>query len=163
MRLDGVAAESLARARRNAPGIHFEATLVPALVDGVPERLARAINNLLDNAARHSPPGGTVEVQVGPEGVERPRPRPRRGPEDLPYVFDRFFRGRNSRGRQGSGLGLAIVRQVAEQHGGTHRSTNAPDGGAVFTLHLPGVPAEPSESHDGSTWRPRPPSRSTFQ
>jgi signal transduction histidine kinase len=52
-------------------------------------------------------------------------------------VFDRFFRGANSRGRLGSGLGLAIVRQVTEQHGGTVSVTNAQDGGAVFTLRLP--------------------------
>ncbi|MFZ1997744.1 MAG: HAMP domain-containing sensor histidine kinase [Solirubrobacteraceae bacterium] len=142
VRLDGVAAESLARARRNAPGIRFEATLVPTLVDGLPERLGRAINNLLDNAARHSPPGGTVEVQVGPSGVEVRDHGTGVDPEDLPYVFDRFFRGRNSRGRQGSGLGLAIVRQVAEQHGGSASVTNAVDGGAIFTLHLPGIAAE---------------------
>ena len=145
VRLDGVASESLARARRNAPGIHFDATLVPTLVDGVPERLARAINNLLDNAARHSPPGGTVEVQVGPRGVEVRDHGTGVDPEDLPYVFDRFFRGRNSRGRQGSGLGLSIVRQVAEQHGGSASVTNAVDGGAIFTLHLPAVPAEEGE------------------
>ena len=93
VRLDGVAAESLARARRNAPGIHFDATLVPTVIDGVPERLARAINNLLDNAARHSPPGGTVELQVGPSGVEVRDHGTGVDPEDLPYVFDRFFRG----------------------------------------------------------------------
>ena len=142
VRLDGVAAECLARARRNAPGIHFEATLVPTLMDGAPERLARAINNLLDNAARHSPPGGTVELQVGPQGVEVRDHGTGVDPEDLPYVFDRFFRGRNSRGRQGSGLGLAIVRQVAQQHGGSASVVNAVDGGAIFTLHLPAVPAE---------------------
>ncbi|HEX3689107.1 MAG TPA: HAMP domain-containing sensor histidine kinase [Solirubrobacteraceae bacterium] len=142
VRLDGVAAESLARARRNAPGIHFDATLVPTVVDGVPERLARAINNLLDNAARHSPPGGTVELQVGPSGVEVRDHGTGVDPEDLPYVFDRFFRGRNSRGRQGSGLGLSIVRQVAEQHDGTASVANAVDGGAIFTLHLPGGSAE---------------------
>jgi two-component system, OmpR family, sensor histidine kinase MprB len=142
VRLDGVAAESLARARRNAPGIHFDATVVPTLVDGVPERLARAINNLLDNAARHSSPGGTVELQVGPKGVEVRDHGPGVDPDDLPYVFDRFFRGTNSRGRQGSGLGLSIVRQVAEQHGGSASVINAVDGGAIFTLHLPGMPAE---------------------
>jgi two-component system sensor histidine kinase MprB len=142
VRLDGVAEESLARARRNAPGIHFDATLVPTVVDGVPERLARALNNLLDNAARHSPPGGTVEVQVGPKGVEVRDHGTGVDPEDLPYVFDRFFRGRNSRGRQGSGLGLAIVRQVAEQHGGSVSVTNAVDGGAIFNLWLPGIPAD---------------------
>jgi two-component system sensor histidine kinase MprB len=156
VRLDGVAAESLARARRNAPGIHFEATLVPTLLDGAPERLARAMNNLLDNAARHSPPGGTVELQVGPKGVEVRDHGTGVDPEDLPYVFDRFFRGRNSRGRQGSGLGLAIVRQVAEQHGGSASVTNAVDGGAIFTLHLPGVPAETGESNGGSDHAPAP-------
>jgi two-component system sensor histidine kinase MprB len=61
---------------------------------------------------------------------------------DLPYVFDRFFRGAHTRGSQGSGLGLAIVRQVTEQHRGTATAANAPDGGAVFTLHLPTTPAE---------------------
>jgi two-component system sensor histidine kinase MprB len=142
VRLDGLAQESLARARRNAPGIHFDATLVPTLVDGVPERLGRAINNLLDNAARHSPPGGTVELQVGPKGVEVRDHGRGVDPEDLPYVFDRFFRGRNSRGRQGSGLGLAIVRQVAQQHGGSVSVTNAVDGGAIFNLWLPGIPAD---------------------
>jgi two-component system sensor histidine kinase MprB len=146
VRLDGVASESLSRARRNAPGIHFEATLVPTLIDGVPERLGRAMNNLLDNAARHSPAGGTVELQVGPHGVEVRDHGPGVDPEDLPYVFDRFFRGRNSRGRQGSGLGLAIVRQVAEQHGGSASVVNAVDGGAIFTMHLPAVPSEPGDS-----------------
>jgi signal transduction histidine kinase len=61
--------------------------------------------------------------------------------EDLPYVFDRFFRGANSRSRQGSGLGLAIVRQVTEQHGGHATAANAPGGGAIFTLELPTTPA----------------------
>jgi two-component system, OmpR family, sensor histidine kinase MprB len=156
VRLDGVAAESLARARRNAPGIHFDATLAPTIVDGVPERLARAINNLLDNAARHSPPGGTVELQVGPNGVEVRDHGTGVDPDDLPYVFDRFFRGTNSRGRQGSGLGLSIVRQVAEGHGGSASVTNAVDGGAIFTLHLPGMAAEAEEpvTHVGPTPAP---------
>jgi two-component system sensor histidine kinase MprB len=143
VRLDGIAAESLARARRNAPNVRFRAALEPVLVDGVPERLGRAINNLLDNATRHSPPGGPIDVQVGPEGIVVRDHGPGVDEEDQPYVFDRFFRGRNSRGRQGSGLGLAIVRQVAEQHGGGVSVTNAPDGGAVFTLRLPGIPADP--------------------
>jgi two-component system sensor histidine kinase MprB len=137
-----VAAESLARARRNAPGIHFEATLVPTLVDGVPERLGRAINNLLDNATRHSPPNGVVELRVDPSGVRVRDHGPGVNEEDQPYIFDRFYRGRNSRGRQGSGLGLAIVRQVTEQHGGTVSVTNAPDGGAAFSLSLPGIHAD---------------------
>jgi two-component system sensor histidine kinase MprB len=149
VRLDWVAGESLARARRNAPGIRFQATLVPTLIDGLPERLGRAINNLLDNAARHSPPGQTVEVGVDPKGVVVRDHGPGVPREDQPYVFDRFFRGRTSRGSQGSGLGLAIVRQVTEQHGGSVSVTNAPDGGAVFTLRLPGAPAEGADEHTG--------------
>jgi two-component system sensor histidine kinase MprB len=137
VRLDGIVEEALDRARRNAPGIAFEAHLEPIVVDGVPERLLRAVNNLLDNAARHTHPGTTVEVRVDANGV---RVRDRGDgvdPEDLPHVFDRFYRGVNSRGRQGSGLGLAIVRQVAEQHGGSVTAANAADGGAMFELRLP--------------------------
>ncbi|HTX47154.1 MAG TPA: HAMP domain-containing sensor histidine kinase [Solirubrobacteraceae bacterium] len=137
VRLDRVVEECVARARRNAPSVSFEAQLEPMLVEGVPERLERAVNNLLDNAARHSPPGGVVEVTVDRLGVRVRDHGTGVEPEDLPYVFDRFFRGASSRGSQGSGLGLAIVRQVAEQHGGTASAANAPDGGAVFTIELP--------------------------
>jgi two-component system sensor histidine kinase MprB len=137
VRLDRVVEESVAWARRNAHDVEFEATLVPVIVEGVPERLARAVNNLLDNAARHSPRPGLVEVMVDADGVRVRDHGAGVEEQDLPYVFDRFFRGANSRGSQGSGLGLAIVRQVAEQHGGSATVSNAPDGGAIFTLHLP--------------------------
>jgi two-component system, OmpR family, sensor histidine kinase MprB len=132
-----IVAASVERARRNFPEITFQADLTPTTVNGVPERLGRAVNNLLDNAARHSPPSGVVEVVVGPEGVSVRDHGSGIDPADLPYVFDRFFRGAGARGRQGSGLGLAIVRQVAAQHGGSVTAGNAPDGGAVFTLALP--------------------------
>jgi two-component system sensor histidine kinase MprB len=148
VRLDRVAAESVARARRNASGISFEAALSPVTLDGVAARLERAINNLLDNAARHSPPGGTVEITVDSEGVRVRDHGPGIVEPDLPYVFDRFFRGANSRGRLGSGLGLAIVRQVTEQHGGTVSVTNAQDGGAVFTLRLPASAAAPEPASE---------------
>jgi two-component system sensor histidine kinase MprB len=137
VRLDRVVEESMARARRNSPGIDFRASLLPMITDGVPERLGRAVNNLLDNAARHSPAGATVEVIVDDRGVVVRDHGTGVDPRDLPYVFDRFYRGANSRGRQGSGLGLAIVRQVALQHGGSVGVANAPDGGAVFTMRLP--------------------------
>ena len=149
VRLDRVAAECVARARRNTPGIPVRAELLPVTIDGVPARLARAINNLLDNAARHSPDGGSVEITVDAVGVTVRDHGPGVVPADLPYVFDRFFRGANSRGRQGSGLGLAIVRQVTEQHGGTASVANAPDGGAVFTLRLPVTVTQESRSADG--------------
>ena len=143
VRLDAIAAESIARSHRNTPQIQIESHLERVTLDGVPARLERAINNLLDNAARHSPPGGVIEVTVDGHGVSVRDHGPGVDERDLPYVFDRFFRGTNARGRQGSGLGLAIVRQVTEQHGGTATVANAPDGGAVFTLHLPVVAAAP--------------------
>jgi two-component system, OmpR family, sensor histidine kinase MprB len=137
VRLDRVVAACLTRARRDFPQIRFESSLEPAVVDGVPERLARAINNLLDNAAHHSAAGGVVEVIVDERGLRVRDHGTGIDPADLPYVFDRFYRGANSRHRQGSGLGLAIVRQVAVQHGGSVEADNAPDGGAVFVLRLP--------------------------
>jgi two-component system sensor histidine kinase MprB len=144
VRLDRVVEESVARARRNAPGLVFQTHLEPVIVEGVGERLLRAVNNLLDNAARHSPPGGTIEVTVNGGGVRVRDHGTGIHDDDLPYVFDRFFRGAHTRGSQGSGLGLAIVRQVTEQHGGTATAANAPDDGAVFTLNLPTTPAEPT-------------------
>jgi two-component system sensor histidine kinase MprB len=145
VRLDRVVAGCLERARRNAPSLHFTADLQPARLDGVAERLERAVNNLLDNASRHSPPGGTVEVHAGPDGVRVRDHGAGVSADDLPYLFDRFYRGTNSRGSQGSGLGLAIVRQVTEQHGGSASVANAPDGGAVFTLSLPAGPPDDDE------------------
>jgi two-component system sensor histidine kinase MprB len=139
VQLDRLVDDSVASARRNAPQVRFVTALAPMVVQGVPERLARAVANLLDNAARHSPPGGTIEVTVDAGGVRVRDHGTGIDDLDLPYVFDRFFRGANSRGSQGSGLGLAIVKQVAEQHGGWAEAENAADGGAIFTLHLPAL------------------------
>jgi two-component system sensor histidine kinase MprB len=146
VRLDGIVEESVEWARRNSSNVDFKTDLQPVIVEGVPERLARAINNLLDNAARHSPHRGTVEVTVDRDGVRVRDHGSGVEEQDLPYVFDRFFRGANSRDRQGSGLGLAIVRQVAEQHGGSATAGNAPDGGAVFALHLPTYSPDAADS-----------------
>jgi len=124
------------------------------VLDGTRERLARAVNNLLDNAAKHSPPGGVVQVAAGPFGLRVRDHGTGIDEEDLPHLFDRFYRGASSRGRPGSGLGLAIVRQVAEQHGGTVRVANAPDGGAEFTLELPATtPSGDVEAPTSSLWR----------
>ena len=145
-RLDRIVDDSVTRARRNSPSIRFESDIRPVVVEGVPERLGRAINNLLDNAARHSPPEGTVDVIVDAGGVRVRDHGPGIDEDDLPYVFDRFFRGANSRGKQGSGLGLAIVRQVAEQHHGSVTAENVPGGGALFWLRLPTVSADAARS-----------------
>jgi two-component system, OmpR family, sensor histidine kinase MprB len=146
VRLDRVVTESIARAHRAFPHVRFEESLEPAIIEGVPERLARAVNNLLDNAAHHSAHDGVVEVVADRDGVRVRDHGTGIAEADLPYVFDRFYRGENSRHRQGSGLGLAIVRQVAAQHGGSIEAANAPDGGAVFTLRLPTEAADAPES-----------------
>ena len=139
VRLDALVEEAAARVRLHAPGVDVVTDLESVAIEGQPDRLARALNNLLDNAARHSPPGGPVEVRqrggtivVRDHGDGIP-------PDDLPHVFDRFHRGANARERPGSGLGLAIVRQVVDAHGGTVRAANAADGGAELTLSLPGA------------------------
>jgi two-component system, OmpR family, sensor histidine kinase MprB len=137
LRLDTLVEESIARGHRHSPNIRFVADLQPVVVEGFADRLHRAINNLLDNAAKHSPSDGVVEVTVDAAGVRVRDHGHGIAAEDLPHVFDRFYRGAHSRGTQGSGLGLAIVRQVVTQHGGSVTADNAPDGGAVFTLHLP--------------------------
>jgi two-component system sensor histidine kinase MprB len=155
-RLDRIVGESIARARRNYPNARFEEQLEPVTVDGIPERLGRAVNNLLDNAARHSREDGTVEVTVDRDGVRVRDHGPGIPEADLPHVFDRFFRGANTRGKQGSGLGLAIVRQVAEQHGGSVSASNAADGGAVFTLRLPTSSADAAHQLASPAAQPEP-------
>ena len=136
---DGLVAEAVERARRHAPGVRFRTDLRPCTIEGVPDRLWRAVNNVLDNAARYSPPDGVVEVAVR-EGTLSVRDH---GPgvpgDELPLLFDRFFRGAGARERHGSGLGLAIVRQVVESHGGAVEAANAQGGGLVVRLTLPAV------------------------
>jgi two-component system sensor histidine kinase MprB len=158
VRLDQVVEESVARARRNAPSLRFELRAEPVTVEGVAARLERAVNNLLDNAARHSHPGGAVEVEVGPTGVRVRDHGTGIEEADLPHVFDRFFRGANVRGQQGSGLGLAIVRQVTEQHGGWVTASNAPGGGAAFMMQLPAGDAPLAGDQKRPTEHPEEPS-----
>ncbi len=115
----------------------FEAELEPCVVTGVRGRIDRAVANLLDNAAKWSPAGATVEVALR-EGELTVRDHgPGIAPDDLPHVFDRFYRSTAARGCAGSGLGLAIVRHVAEGHGGTVAAEAAPGGGALLRLGLP--------------------------
>ncbi|MGZ8695676.1 MAG: sensor histidine kinase, partial [Gaiellaceae bacterium] len=143
VRLDLVTEAAVERARRNRPSVVFEADLHESPMRGVPSTLERAIGNLLDNAAKWSPPGGTVEVTVR-DGEVRVRDHgPGIDPEDIPYVFDRFYRAKSARGMSGSGLGLAIVRQVAVQHGGQVWAEAAEGGGTV--MHLLVGPPAPSE------------------
>jgi two-component system, OmpR family, sensor histidine kinase MprB len=133
LRLDELVAAAVERARRHAPRVAFTTRLEPVVVDGVRGRLDRAVANLLDNAAKHS---DRVEVTLrGGELVVRDH-GPGIADEDLPFVFDRFYRAASARGKPGSGLGLAIVRQAAEAHGGSVHAAAAPGGGAVLRLAL---------------------------
>jgi two-component system, OmpR family, sensor histidine kinase MprB len=138
VRLDLVAADAVERARRNRPGVEFKAELEESLVRGVPATIERAVGNLLDNAAKWSPPGAEVEIGVRDGTVTVRDHGPGIDEADLPYVFDRFYRASSARGMPGSGLGLAIVRQVAEAHGGEVVAEKAEGGGTLMTLRLNG-------------------------
>jgi two-component system sensor histidine kinase MprB len=136
VRLDLLVADTVARARRLHPGREIRVELQETLVDGSPRRLDRAVSNLLDNAEKWSPPGVPIEVSLR-DGRLAVRDRgPGFAAEDLPRVFDRFYRARSARGLPGSGLGLAIVRHVAEAHGGSVAAANAESGGAELALTL---------------------------
>ena len=130
-----------ARVRRRAPaGTVIDVDTEPWLVMGEPVLLQRAVTNLLDNAVKWGPPDGVISVELR-EGRLTVRDRgPGIAAEDLPHVFDRFYRSAEARTLPGSGLGLAIVRRTAERHGGLTTAGNAADGGAVLTLSLPGRP-----------------------
>ena len=141
VRLDLVAADAVERARRDRPGVEFTLDAEETLVHGVPSTLERAIGNLLDNAAKWSPAGSTVELRVVDHEVTVRDHGPGIDEEDLPYVFDRFYRARAARGLPGSGLGLAIVKQVAETHGGTVVAERAEGGGTLMRFRLDGSPA----------------------
>jgi two-component system, OmpR family, sensor histidine kinase MprB len=156
VRLDHLAAALVERARRRA-GERAELQLraEPTLVRGEPERISRAVSNLLDNAVKWSPRGGLVEVELA-DGVLTVRDHgPGFDAADLPRVFERFFRSGEARGRPGSGLGLAIVRQAAEAHGGSVEAANAPGGGAMLRVRFgPSLP--PPEAAADPADEPRP-------
>jgi two-component system sensor histidine kinase MprB len=130
------------RVRRRASGLTLDVRLDPWWVTGEAAALERAVTNLLDNAAKWSPPHGVVTVVLSGGTLTVADQGPGIAEQDLPHVFDRFYRSPDARTMPGSGLGLAIVRQVAERHGGIVRVGRAgPEqgGGAAFWLRLPGT------------------------
>lgn len=177
--LDTLVDEAIHRARRNHPTVGFVVDTVPASTLGVASDLERVVTNLLDNAAKWSPPDGTVEVSLtttvtGARADDGRRPASRErwlatdngastettstdttstgaavavvsvtdhGPgiatADLPFIFDRFYRGRDARRLPGSGLGLAIVRRIVDSHAGQITVEPVPGGGTRFLVHLP--------------------------
>jgi two-component system sensor histidine kinase MprB len=172
VRLDEVAAAGLEAARRDWPRTVFLADLEPCVVSGDAPRIQIAIRNLLDNAAKFAAPGAPVEVSLhavrdgAPVRAAELTARdgapvraaeltvrdhgPGIAPEDLPHVFDRFYRAPSARAVPGSGLGLAIVRQVAEHHGGTVQAQPAPGGGTLIRFTLPRN-GNPHVADDGAT------------
>jgi two-component system sensor histidine kinase MprB len=134
VRLDLLVGDLLDRARRNAPHVKFDAQLEETTVHGAAPTIERAVWNLLDNAAKWSPEGSRVEIKVADGEVVVRDHGPGIDEEDLPKVFDRFYRAPAARGRPGSGLGLAIVRQVAEAHGGRVVAERAEGGGTLMRV-----------------------------
>jgi len=144
VRLDLLVSDAVERAHLHAPKVEFATELSESLVRGVPERIFRAVANVLDNAAKWSPSGGKIEVQAADGEVTVRDHGPGIAPEDLPHVFDRFYRSPAARGTPGSGLGLAIVRQVVESHGGTVTAGPAEGGGTVVRLAFPNTNGSPN-------------------
>ncbi|SDU80370.1 two-component system, OmpR family, sensor histidine kinase MprB [Microlunatus sagamiharensis] len=135
--LTAVLEEAVDRTSMRATGLRWQVDLDPVHVNGDADLLVRALGNVLDNAVKFSPVGGTItvslhggEIRVADEGrgVE---------PAERPFVFDRFYRAEASRATPGTGLGLAITESVVHQHGGTVLVTDAPGGGALFVVTLP--------------------------
>jgi two-component system sensor histidine kinase MprB len=141
--LAAVVSQAVTRVRRRAPGVHFDVHTEPWWVRGDAAALERAITNLLDNAAKWSPEDGRVTVALAQGTVIVSDQGPGISEQDLPHVFDRFYRSTESRGMPGSGLGLSIVKAVADRHGGTVEAGSATDGGALFRFHVPGTMAPP--------------------
>lgn len=127
-----------ARVRRRAPSIDLDVNAEDWWVTGESAALERAVLNLLDNAAKWSPPQGTVTASLEGGVLTVCDQGPGIAEEDLPFVFDRFYRSTESRSMPGSGLGLSIVRQTAVRHSGTVEVSNLPEGGACLRLTLPG-------------------------
>ncbi|MFB7665058.1 sensor histidine kinase [Kitasatospora sp. NPDC056138] len=138
--LHDIAARAVDRAKLRGPSLEFAVATDPWYVHGDGPALERAVINLLDNAVKYSPPGGTIEVGLCQGTLTVRDHGPGIPPDELPYVFDRFWRSPSSRQLPGSGLGLSIVAQTVKDAGGEVALGPAPDGGpgTLATVRLPG-------------------------
>ncbi len=140
VRLDRIVEEVADRAQlRVGERVGLLVNAEPTVVRGEPQRIQRAVANLVDNAIKWSPPGGTVELELVSGELTVRDHGPGFADADMPHVFERFYRAEAARGLPGSGLGLAIVRQAAEAHGGYAIASNAADGGALLRISF-GLP-----------------------
>ncbi len=155
LELQAVVNRAVERAQRRAMSVNFEVSLEPGAIRAQPALLERAVMNVLDNAAKWSPPGGTVTVTLSATDAWHlvvTDQGPGIDAADLPRIFDRFYRAPGARSMPGSGLGLAIVKRVVSAHGGSIEVTNAPGRGARVEIVLPRVadlPGSPDTNGDG--------------
>ncbi|MBE7163508.1 MAG: HAMP domain-containing histidine kinase, partial [Williamsia herbipolensis] len=143
--LTEVVDRSLERVRRRRSDVDFSVSMAPWFVFGESNGLSRAVLNVLDNAAKWSPPDRPVVVELRPIGPDRAElsvsdAGPGIPEEDRGLVFERFYRSDSARSMPGSGLGLAIVRQVVVRHGGSVEAGESALGGARIRIELPGRP-----------------------
>ncbi|RCG29440.1 sensor histidine kinase [Sphaerisporangium album] len=129
---------ALARARLRAGEVRVHADLAEWYVHGREGALERAVVNLLDNAVKFSPPGGVVRVRLAGGELTVRDHGPGIPEDELPHVFERFWRSSAARSMSGSGLGLAIVAQAVRDAGGEVTLANAAGGGILATVRLPG-------------------------
>jgi two-component system sensor histidine kinase MprB len=139
--LADLVASAVERVGPRAPHVRFEVSAEPASLLGEPASLERAVLNVLDNAAKWSPPSSSVQVTVTVMDevarIDVADEGPGISESDLPHVFERFYRADTARALPGSGLGLAIVEQIVLQHGGSVQAGRAGEGGALVTITLP--------------------------
>ena len=137
VRLDLITEDAIRRTERNHPSVPIVAELDADDASSAARQASSARSrNLLDNAAKWSPAGAQVEVRLADGELTVRDHGPGIADEDLPHVFERFYRATSARGMPGSGLGLAIVQQVAEAHGGSITVEKPEDGGTLMRLRI---------------------------
>lgn len=150
--LHTIVESALERARLRGPDLTIEVALHPWYVRAEPAALERALVNVLDNAVKFSPPGAAVEVALSAQGELTVRDH---GPgipaDELPYVFERFWRSPSARALPGSGLGLSIVARTVQQTGGEVALRRAAGGGTVAAIRIPGAATPPPTGPAGAT------------
>jgi two-component system, OmpR family, sensor histidine kinase MprB len=155
--LRAVVQAAVEHARLRGPGLDFAVELGPLDVLGDAAGLEQAARNILDNAVKWSPPGGTIHVYREGGRLHVVDEGPGIADADLPHVFDRFYRAEAARSTPGTGLGLAVAAKAVHDHGGSIRVESPPGGGAHFTIQLPGTstPMRPAPTQT-ATSRPLP-------
>jgi two-component system sensor histidine kinase MprB len=146
LRLDLLTEDAVRRTIRNHPDVEVDSKLSPTTVVATAASLERAVANLLDNAAKWSPPGAPIEVRVHDGELTVRDHGPGISQADVPHIFERFYRATSARSMPGSGLGLAIVQQVADANGGTVACELPSGGGTLMRLRLPvAAPVAPGQ------------------